>query len=103
MNRELMEKNTLKINLKVGGVKFPLTIARKDELIYRDAEKLVNKYIEKNTTYYSKELASEEIKVLVAFQIAVTLVKHLMNMDLTPMEEKIKELDQEIDNLLKGL
>lgn len=96
-----MEKNTLKINLKVGGVKFPLTIARNDELIYRDAEKVVNKYIEKNTMLYSKELASEEIKVLVAFQIAVTLVKQLMNKDLSPMELKIKELDIELDALLK--
>ncbi len=96
-----MEKKTLNIKLKVGGVKFPLTIPRGDEVIYRDAEKVVNKYIEKNTMLYNKELASEEIKVLVAFQIAVTLVKHLMNKDLTPMEEKIKELNLELEELLQ--
>lgn len=83
-------------------MKIPLTIPRSDEVIYRDAEKLVNKYIEKNSVLY-RQLASEEIKVLVSFQIAVTLIKHLTNKDLSPMEEKIKELDQELEKLLSEI
>ena len=79
----------------------PLRIPRKDEEIYRKAEKMVVKYLEDFQKKYSQR-ASDEILTLVAFQLAVVLTKQSMNEDITPLADKIKSLDQELNELLSA-
>lgn len=76
----------------------PLNIARKDEEIYRKAEKLVVRFLDEYQKIYSQR-ATEEILVLVAFRLAVALSKQEIDQDLVPME-KIKHLDEELKTLL---
>ncbi|MDD3078498.1 MAG: cell division protein ZapA [Paludibacter sp.] len=94
-----MDKNEFKIHVQIGGFRIPLNIPRKDEEIYRRAEKLVVKYLDEFQKIY-RQRATEEILILVAFRLAVALSKQGMNNDLVPMAEKIKSLDEELKQLL---
>ena len=77
----------------------PLTILRKDEELYRKAEKMVNTYLIKFQKLYNQR-PTEEILIIVAFQIAVIVSKQELNEDRVPLAEKIKELDEELKQLL---
>jgi len=79
----------------------PLNIPRKDEELYRKAEKLVNTYLARFQKMYNQR-PSEEILIMVAFQIAVIVSKQELSEDKTPLAEKIKELDKELEKLLSG-
>ena len=77
----------------------PLDIKREDEEIYRKAEKLVVSILDQYQKLYSQR-PSEEILVLVAYRLAVTLSKQNINQDLVPLAERIKNLDDELSLLL---
>ena len=87
------------INILLNGVRMPLKIRREDEEIYRNAEKIVNKYLEQYRTQFSQR-SMEEILTLVAFQVAVVLAKQNKNQDISPLAEKIEELNKELKELL---
>lgn len=86
------------INILLNGVRMPLKIRREDEEIYRNAEKIVNKYLEQYRTQFSQR-SMEEILTLVAFQVAVVLEKQNRNQDINPLAEKIEELNKELKEL----
>ena len=86
------------INILLNGVRMPLKIRREDEEIYRNAEKIVNKYLEQYRTQFSQR-SMEEILTLVAFQVAVVLAKQNKNQDINPLAEKIEELNKELKEL----
>ncbi len=77
----------------------PLSIARKDEELYRKAEKMVVNYLEKYQKLYNQR-PSEEILIMVAFQIAVIVSKQELKEDTVPLAEKIQSLDNELKALL---
>ena len=77
----------------------PLNIPRKDEVLYRDAEKLVEKYIDFFQKQYNQR-STEQILIMVAFQIAVIVSKQELSEDTTPLAEKIQLLDDELKALL---
>ncbi len=77
----------------------PLSIARKDEELYRKAEKMVVNYLEKYQKLYNQR-PSEEILIMVAFQIAVIVSKQELKEDTVPLAEKIQSLDAELIALL---
>jgi len=77
----------------------PLNIPRKDEELYRKAEKMVNTYLNQFQKLYNQR-PTEEILIMVAFQIAVIVSKQELNEDKVPLAEKIKELDEELKQLL---
>ena len=79
----------------------PLNIPRKDEELYRKAEKLVNSYLVRFQKMYNQR-PSEEILIMVAFQIAVIVSKQELSEDKVPLAEKIQELDNELKLLLSG-
>lgn len=87
------------INILLNGMRMPLKIRREDEEIYRNAEKIVNKYLEQYRTQFSQR-SMEEILTLVAFQVAVVLAKQNKNQDINPLAEKIEELNKELKELL---
>ena len=96
-----MKDDDFIINVQISGLRMPLNIPRRDEELYRKAEKLVNTYLARFQKMYNQR-PSEEILIMVAFQIAVIVSKQELSEDKTPLAEKIKELDKELEKLLSG-
>ena len=94
------DNNTLRIHLVIGGFRFPMTIARDDEELYRKAEKLAVNCLEEYQKQYPQR-SSEELLTLVAFRLAVATSKMHMSQDVTPMAERLKALDAELEELLR--
>ena len=94
-----MKDDKFTINVQISGLRMPLNIPRKDEELYRKAEKMVNTYLNQFQKLYNQR-PSEEILIMVAFQIAVIVSKQELNEDKVPLAEKIKELDEELKQLL---
>ncbi len=96
-----MNKNEelFRIHIQIGGFRLPLDVKREDEEIYRKAEKLVVKVLDEYHRLYSQR-PSEEILILVAYRLAVTMSKQNINQDLEPLAERIKNLDDELSMLL---
>ena len=95
------EENKLRIHTVIGGFRFPMNIDRNEEEIYRNAEKQVNRYIDDYQKQYLN-LSAEEIRSLVAFQLAVVIYKMEMNQDIEPVIERIQSLNDELEELLSG-
>ncbi|OJV39016.1 MAG: hypothetical protein BGO29_03195 [Bacteroidales bacterium 36-12] len=89
------------INVQIGGFPIALKIPRKDEEIYRNAEKLVTKLIEEYNSLYNQR-AYEDILKLVAFQLAVRVSKSALHEDPSPLSGQLKKLEQEIDDALNS-
>jgi len=94
-----MKDDNFTINVQIGGFRFPLSIPRKDEELYRKAEKLVVKFMEQYQREY-RQRPNEEILTLVAFRIAVIVSKQELSEDTVPLAEKIQSLDNELKALL---
>ncbi|MFV0392032.1 MAG: cell division protein ZapA [Paludibacteraceae bacterium] len=94
-----MDEADFNINILLNGVRLPLKIRREDEEIYRNAEKLVNKYLEKYRNHYNQR-SMEEILTIIAYQIAVIASKQDLNSDVAPLAEKILELNNELKELV---
>ena len=94
-----MKDDKFTINVQIGGFRMPLGILRKDEELYRRAEKLVVKYLESFQKQYNHR-PTEEILILVAFRIAVIVSKQELIEDIVPLAEKIQSLDEELKALL---
>ena len=88
-----------KIHILINGVRLPLTVKRKDEEIYRTAEKIVVKFINDYQKIYSQKSYSE-ILTYVAFRSAVALTKQQSSEDVAPLAERIRQLDEELKALL---
>ncbi|VBB48039.1 conserved hypothetical protein [uncultured Paludibacter sp.] len=87
------------INILINGVRMPLNIPREDEELYRDAEKLLNNYLNKFQERYNQK-SMEEILTLVAYQLAVIIIKQNKNQDVAPLATKIQELNKELQEFL---
>ncbi len=87
------EKFTIHVNL--NGLRIPLTIKRKDELLYRNAEKIVKKTIEHFTNNYP-ERGMEEILTFVSFQLAVKFAELHGQEEIAPLAEMIEKLNNQL-------
>ena len=94
-----MENDIFLIHVQIGSFRMPLRIARKDEILYRKAEKLVVKYLDQCEAKYQQR-PREEILTIVAFQLAVMVSKEQFSTDTVPLAEKIQALDNELAQLL---
>ena len=96
------EENKLRINTVIGVFRFPMKINREDEEIYRNSEKQVNRYINDYQKQYPN-FSAEEIRSLVAFHLAVVIYKMETNQSIDPVIEKIRSLDNELEQLLNTI
>ena len=94
-----MSEEKLNINVQIGGFPIALHIDRKDEEIYRKAERLVTKLINDYHTGYS-QLSYEDILKLVAYQLAVQVSQNQLNEDPSPLADRLKALTEELDSVL---
>lgn len=95
-----MDKDKFSINILLNGVRMPLTIPRSDEEIYRNAEKLVNKYLEQYRKHFNQR-SMEEILTIVAYQIAVIASRQDLNNDINPLAEKLIALNNDLKELFE--
>jgi len=96
-----MENDIFSIKINIGGTKLPLSIARKDEELYRKAEKLLVKHLDIYLQKYRGK-SREEILTYVAYQFSVMLYKQELVEEFVPLAEKIQSLDKELEVLLSG-
>jgi hypothetical protein len=89
---------SMKIHVKLDGVKYPMIILRKDEFLYREASKLVNEKLNLYRLNY-KDAGSIQHWTMTAFELAFTLVKTRVN-DILHYQKKIMELEAALDNLV---
>ncbi|MFW9596573.1 MAG: cell division protein ZapA [Paludibacter sp.] len=94
-------EEVFRINILINGVRMPLSVKRNEEEIYRNAEKIVVKFINDYQKLYSQKSYSE-IMTYVAFRLAVALTKQDSNESVAPLAERIKKLDEELKALLSG-
>jgi len=94
-----MKDDKFTINVQIGGFRLPLSIPRKDEELYRKAEKMVVQFLLEYQRQY-RQRPTEEILTLVAFRIAVIVSKQELSEDTVPLAEKIQSLDNELKALL---
>jgi hypothetical protein len=87
------------IHVQIGGLRIPLRIPRKDEELYRNAEKLTVRYLDEYQKKYSN-LSYQEVLILVAFHMVVAVTKTAANENIEPLAEKIRELDNELKQVL---
>lgn len=91
--------NTFTINILINGVRMPLVIPREDEELYRDAEKLLNNYLNRFQERYNQR-SMEEILTITSYQLAVLATKQNKNQDVAPLAEKVEEINKELAELL---
>ena len=85
----------MKIHVKIDGIKYPMTILRKDEFLYREAARMVNEKINLYRLNY-KDAGSIQQWVMTAFDIAFELVNKKEG-EILRLKEKITELETLLD------
>ena len=89
---------SMKIHVKLDGVKYPMIILRKDEFLYREASKLVNEKLNLYRLNY-KDAGSIQQWVMTAFDLAFELVS-IKEVEILRLRAKITELEALLDNRL---
>lgn len=93
----------MKIYLLVDNVRYPLTIPRKDEQLYRDAAKQIDKILNKYRKLYQDrfpDFQPERFWAMTALELAFENVSMKDRNDTAPYMEKMKELTQEIERYI---
>ena len=91
--------DTLSITLKLGSQILPMRVARKDEIIYRDAEKLINQRFAYYTTKYPK-MGNEMYLTMMALDVAVQLKGLERDTDPQPMLQALQGMLGELEAAL---
>ena len=89
-----------KITIRFGSWDLPMTVLRKDEHLYREAEKLMKERYAFYTRSY-KGLATERYMVMCMLDIAVRLQHALEQNDCTDILERLTPLAEEIEKRLE--
>ena len=89
----------MKINLLIDCQKYPLNIRREDELLYRDAAKLIDKTLNKYREW-KPELSSSQHWAMAALELAYAYISNKDKNDTQPYLRKLEELTKELDNVI---
>lgn len=92
-----MESEYLRITIRLGKMLFPITIKRREEEIYRAAEKLINERLNFYAGKYQHQ-GDETYMAMAILDIAVALKKDEQKKDASPLMEKVTTLLQEIES-----
>lgn len=95
-----MDNKELRINIRIDGRNYPLTINRVDEEKYRLAAKLVNEMVSKFRELFHKQ-ESQDILAMSAFQIALNNIELQHANDKTLFIDELKNLTDDISDFLK--
>ena len=95
-----MNKNQLRINIKIEGRVYPLNIDRKDEEKHRIAAKQVNETLSKFKELF-RDKDAQDILAMTAFQLALSQTEMLEQEDKSLFIDEIKNLNDDISDFLK--
>ena len=91
----------MKIHLLIDNERYPLNIRRYDEEIYRDAAKQIDNKLNKYRSMFS-DIAPNKYWAMVALELAFEKISLKDRNDTEPYKEKIRELTDELERVLKG-
>lgn len=91
--------DTLSITLKLGGQMLKMTVNRADEVLYRDAEKLINQRFNYYADNYPR-LGDEMYLTMMALDVAVQLKSKERDANLGPIMDTLKGLVADIEDSL---
>ncbi len=94
------DEDKIRINITLAGIAYPLTIRRDDEEIYRKAARQVGIYINKYKEKYPK-VTHEMALAMVAYHFSLASLMQQNRNDTTPFTDKIRELNSEMDTMLR--
>lgn len=89
----------MKINLLIDCQKYPLNIRREDELLYREAAKLIDKTLNKYREW-KPDLSSNQHWAMAALELAYAFISNKDKNDTQPYLRKLEELTRELDNVI---
>ena len=89
----------MKINLLIDCQRYPLNIRREDELLYRDAAKLIDKTLNKYREW-KPDLSSNQHWAMAALELAYAFISNKDKNDTQPYLRKLEELTRELDNVI---
>ena len=95
-----MNKEQLKINIRIDGRNYPLIINRIDEERHRIAAKTVNETVNKYRELF-RNRESQDIVAMAAFQIALNHTEMLEREDKSLFMDELKNLNDDISDFLK--
>ena len=92
------EKLSIKVNLAERY--YPLKIEKDDEEKIRRAARLINeKVLQYKQKYADKD--TQDFLAMAALQFVIKVIEAESEMDLTPFEEKVKEVSERMEDYLK--
>ena len=89
------------INILVAGKRYSIMIRRDEEEMFRKAAKWIDKKVMAYHGKYETPLEKQDILALIALQAVVEQLEMEEKNDMSPFEEKIQELDNELEKYLK--
>lgn len=89
-----------RITLQIVSHRVALNIVPEQEPIYREAAKKINELYDKYQRGYAN-MPVEQLWIYVALELAVNLHSDARDKNIEPILEKIRELNQLIENTLK--
>lgn len=92
----------LHIRLNLNGVDIPLKIQRSDEVLYRDAAKIINARINAFVSKYGQRLSMDHIMLMVMLDLSMMYEREKGRSDSEPFLKSIQLLSASIDDVLKA-
>jgi cell division protein ZapA len=91
----------LSIKVNVADRYYPLKIERKDEEKIRKAARLINeKVMQYKQRYLDKDV--QDFLAMAALQFVTRVIEIEDKFDVLPLEQKLQELNEELEEFLKG-
>lgn len=91
----------LSIKVNVADRYYPLKIERRDEEKIRKAARLINeKVLQYKQRYLDKDV--QDFLAMAALQFVTRIIEVEDKTDVSPMEQKLQELNEELEEYLKG-
>jgi cell division protein ZapA len=95
-----VNKEQLRINIRIEGRAYPLTINRKDEERHRIAAKTVNETVSKYRELF-RDKDAQDILAMAAFQLALNHTELMQREDNSLFMDGLKDLNDDISDFLK--
>ena len=89
----------MKIHLLIDNERYPLTIPREDEKLYRDAAKQIDNKLNKYRSTFP-DFSPSKYWAMVALELAFENTSLKDKNDTQPYTEKIKELTKDIESII---
>ena len=94
-------EDKLSIKVNVADRYYPLKIDRRDEEKIRKAARMINeKVLQYRQKYADKD--TQDFLAMAALQFVTKIIEYDRKFDVVPLEENIRELNEELEEYLRG-